>query len=327
MLAEFLLTPDALADDDGRNGVAVVNELQQCLLPKKTAPPALVCKLGDQWEKAASRKIASIANQNHRNAAMSFFQRLLTQQCVTRPTVELRANDEAGWIRAGMASAAAVPMDKIVVSAKSTPPTELGVSVKDFLADAFWEPYENPRLVGRDTASQERVLRAICTHSEWLLLRLPQIRGGSDDEIVTAKQIIKLSNQLPTGFRKTSIDLHVCLGSKTPKDNVVSGISGELSAFLQQGVEIRLTLWPEGHFANRGVLAGDFAKTSEGDRVPRPLWWVTMSHVAVARKRVSNAEESDNSWNLFARDKAAAQHASILAGRPLYQFTLPRSTR
>lgn len=308
----------------GDDHAVAVRELQQCLLPNKTVPIALVCKLGERWEKAASLKIAAIANHNHRNAAMAFFQRLVAQQGVTRPTVQQpHGDDEAGWIRAGMASAAAVPMDKIIVSAKSAPPTKLGGSLKDLLADPFWESFENPRLVGRDTASQERALRAICTHSEWLLLRLPQIRGGRDDEIVTVKQIIQLSNQLPDGFRKTAIDLHVCMHSRMPEEHLVSGISAELSAFVRQGVQIRLTIWPERHFVNRELLAGDFAKTSSGEQVPRPMWWITMTHVAVAGTRAANAGESANTWSLFAREKAAVQHASILACKPANVYTLP----
>lgn len=312
MLAEFLLTPDALADDDGRNGVDIVREMGQCLFPSRAVPVALVCKLGgEEWEKATSRKIARIANPNHRLDAMRLFQKLLSQLCVTRPPISLSSDDEAGWIGAGVTSASHVPMHKIVVSPNSVPPADLGVSVKDFLADAFWEPFENPRLVGRDTTTQEKVLRAICTHSDWLMLRFPQIRGGSDDEIVTIKQIIKLSNQLPAGFSKTAIDLHVCMQRNISEQNLIRGISGELSAFVRRGIQIRLTIWPERHFVNRELLGGDFAKTSPGDLVPRPLWWVTMTHVAVGSHYAANAGEAANTWSLFAREKAHKRHEEI----------------
>jgi hypothetical protein len=318
MLAEFLLTPDALADDDGRNGVDVVREIGQCLFPTRAVPVALVCKLGgEEWERATSRKIARIANPNHRLDAMSLFQKLLSQLCVTRPPIPLPSEDEAGWISAGVTSASRVPMDKIVVSAKSAPPADVGVSVKDFLADAFWEPFENPRLVGRDTATQEKVLRAICTHSDWLMLRLPQIRGGSDDEIVTVKQIIKLANQLPAGFRKTAIDLHVCMQPRITEQNLIRGVSGELSAFVRQGIQIRLTIWPERHFVNRELLAGEFAKTSPGDLVPRPLWWITMTHVAVGSRAAANAGEAGNTWSLFSRPKAYDRFEQIKADAPI----------
>lgn len=304
MLAEFLLTPDAFADDDGRNGVDVIREIGQCLFPPRAVPVALVCKLGGEWERATSRKIARIANSNHRADAMSLFQKLLSQLCVTRPSVPLPSDDEAGWISAGVTSAAGVPMDKIVVSAKSAPPADLGASIKDLLADSFWEPFENPRLISRDIAAQEKVLRALCTHSDWLIVRMPQIRGVSDDEIVTVKQIIKLSSQLPAGFRKTTIDLHVCMKRGISEQNLVHGVSAELSAFVRQGAQIRLTIWPEQHILNRELLAGDFARTSPGNCIPRPLWWITMTHVAVGSRNAANAGEAGNTWSLFDRQKA-----------------------
>lgn len=318
MLAEFLLTPDALADDDGRNGVDVVREIGQCLFPSRAVPVALVCKLGgEEWERATSRKIARIANPNHRMDAMSLFQKLLSQLCVTRPPIALPSDDETGWISAGVTSASRVPIEKIIVSAKSAPPADLGVSVKDFLADAFWEPFENPRLVGRDTATQEKVLRAICMHSDWLMLRLPQIRGGSDDEIVTVKQIIKLSNQLPTGFSKAAIDLHICMQPRISEQNLIRGIAGELSSFVRQGIQIRLTVWPERHFVNRELLAGEFARTSPGDLVPRPLWWITMTHVAVGSRAAANAGEAGNTWSLFSRPKAHERFEQIKSVPPI----------
>ena len=318
MLAEFMLTPDALADSAGRNGVEVVREIRQCLFPPRAVPVALVCRLGgDEWEKAASQKIARIANPQHRLDAMSLFQKMLSQLCVTRPAVALPSTDEAGWVSAGVTSASLVPMDRIVVSAKSTPPAGFGVLVGDVVTDAFWEPFQNPRLVGRDTMAQEKVLRAICTHSEWLTLRLPQIRGGGDDEIVTVRQAIQLSNQLAAGFSRTAIDLHVCMQRNISEENLKHGISRELSDFVQQGIQIRLTLWPERHFVNRELLAGEFARTSQRELIPRPLWWITMTHVAVGSRAAANAGEAGNTWSLFSRAKAHERFEQLKAGSPI----------
>jgi hypothetical protein len=254
--------------------------------------------------KATSQKIARITNANHRQDAMSLFQRVLTQVCVTRPPTPRPSDDEAGWIAAGIQSANRVPIQGIVVSSQASPPAQIGSSLKEFVADEFWESLANPRLVGRDAVTQEQVLRAICTHSDWLLLRLPQIRGGSDDEIVTVKQIIKLSNQLPTGFRRTVIELQVCEQPNIPANNLINGIKSELSGFIRQGFQIRLTICPARHFINRELLAGESAQTSQGQLVPRPLWWITMTHVAVGSREAAVAGEAGNTWSLFSRQKA-----------------------
>lgn len=318
MLAEFLLTPDAMVDTYGGDALDAVRELTDCFFPSRATPLALVCKLGDEWEKATSVKIARIANVNHRQAAMNLFKRLMSSHLyVPRPMVSEGIKTENEWIMAGVTSNQNTPMNKIVVSDRASPPINLGASIRDFVSDLFWEEFPNPRLVARELITQEQTLRAICTHSEWLIMRLPQIRGGSDDEIVTVKQIVKLSNQLPVGFRKTFIDLHVCLQKRIPEQNLISGISWQLNSFVRQDVKIQLSIWPEKHFVNRELLGGDNTKTSPGEIVRRPLWWITMNHVAVGSLAAASAGEAGNSWNLFPRKKAYERYEKMSQETPL----------
>jgi hypothetical protein len=310
MLAEFLLTPDALSGGDGPE---TVRKLAQCLFPRHAASPALICMLGgEKWVQAASQKIARLSNPNQRFEAMSLFQKLHSQICVNRPPLNLASDDETDWIRAGVASASHVPVDRIVVSSKATPPAQIGVTIEDFISDAFWEHFENPRLVGRDTTTQEQVLRAICTHSDWLMVRLPQIRGGSDDEIVTVKQIIRLSNQVPEGFGKTAIDVHICMQPRITEQALFRSVSAELSPFIAEGIQVQITVWPERHFVNRELLAGDFTKTSPGNIIRRPRWWITMTHVAVGSRNAANAGEGANTWSLFSRKRAYERFEQII---------------
>jgi hypothetical protein len=316
MLAEFFFTPEALADDDGRNGTDVIRELEQCFFPLRSVPIVLLCKLGEQWEIAASRQIARIKNPNHRADAMAMFKRL-SQLCVGRPLATAQVNTETEWMNAGLSSVAEVPFEKIIVSSRMQASSTKVASIKEFLTEGFWKPFENPRLVGRDCGSQEGVLRAICTHADWMILRMPQIRGGSDDEIVTVKQIIKLSNQLPSGFRKTAIDIQVCMRKNIPERNLFGGIADELSTLVKQGMQIRLTIWPEKHIVNRELIAGEFAKTSSGTRVTRPLWYVTMTHVSVGSRDSASAGEAGNTWSLFSRQKAFERHQQLLAATPI----------
>jgi hypothetical protein len=314
MLTEFLLTPEALSDSDGRDGTEVVRELKNCLFPFAAASTALVCKLGgEEWTRAASGRIARIADVNHRQLAMSLMTQIVQQLAVTRPAIQRHGDDEAGWIHAAMQSSAQVPLGRIVVSAGSTPPARLGASLKEFVSREFWEKLSNPRLVGRDVATQQGVLTAICTHSDWLLIRLPQIRGGSDDEIVTVKQIAALANQLPPGFRQSSIDLQICAMQNIPERNLIRSVTGELDSYIRRGVKITLTIWPERHFVNRELIGGEYAQTSNGTIVPKPLWWITMTHVAVRGRHVPNAGEGGNTWCLFSRQKAFERYEQIRA--------------
>lgn len=322
MLAEFFFTPDALSDDCGRNGTEVVRQIEQNLFPSRSVPIAVLCKLGgEQWENAVSKQITRIRDHNHRTDAMRLFKRAL-ELCFGRPIVATPANDEDAWIRAGLASVTQVPLDKIIASSRSTSTENNVTPLTGFLNEDFWSPYENPRLVGRDIDSQKAALRTVCTHADWMMLRMPQIRGGSDDEIVTVKQAIKLSNHLPAGFRKTDIDLHVCMHSNIPENRLVRAISSEVANFIRQGVQIRLTIWPQGHLVNRELLAGDYAKSSSGNLTPRPLWYITMTHVCVGSRDAAIAGTGGNTWSLFSRQKAYERYEQLTAEKPLYSEPL-----
>ncbi len=137
MLAEFMLTPDALLAGFSRGGREAIEELEMCFLPKRATPVALLSKPGDEWVSAATKRIARI-NGPLRNDAMATFQRLLDNASLARPSVSVRSDDEIGWIQVAQSSNSQVAFERIVVSPSATPPTGNGVALTDFLNDAFW---------------------------------------------------------------------------------------------------------------------------------------------------------------------------------------------
>ena len=318
MLAEFMLTPDALLAGFSREGRDAIDELKACFLPGRTVPVALLSKLGEEWVNAAARKIARI-NTAHRHKAMAVFQQLLSDASLSRPAVRVHIDDENGWIQAARSSNSQVTFERIVVSPSATPPMGNGLTLAEFLNDVFWEGYENPRPVARDLASQEPALKCICAHSEWIIIRMPQINGGNGDELATVKQIIQLSNRLPIGFHRSAIDLHVCVQRGMSEQALLDGVSSQLEQYVRQGVTIQISLWP--HFINRELIAGDLPKTSTGEQFRRPLWYITMAHVAVGR-REANDTESGNTWSLLSRRRAFARHEELKASTPLQTLIL-----
>ncbi len=148
---------------------------------------------------------------------------------------------------------------------------------------------------------------------------MPQIWGGSDDEIATVKQIIELSNGLPNGFQNSVIDLHVCLRGRLTQRDLIDGVSAELSKCVRQGVTIQLSIWPR--FISRELILGDLTRGSLGESIRRPLWYITMAHVAVGR-REANDTEFGNTWSLLSRKKAFARHEELKAATPLQKLTL-----
>lgn len=328
MLAEFFLTPEAFADLDGDNGTKILDELQECLVPSLTTPVGLVCQLGGkQWVDAASKLIAKISDTNKRNKAMSLFGKIIDSICVTRPLGKSEADGEAEWIAAGRASHKIVPFAALVVSRHAAPPDGIGLPIEGILRAEFWENFGNPRLVARSIEAQKRVLTAICAHSDWLVIRLPQIRGGNDDEIVTAKQIIELADNVVPAFREAvTVHVHACEQKNITADRLARLIKDELSETPRRGASIVVSIWPEKHFLNRELLAGVIARTSSpGEIVPKPLWLVKMEHVAVKYGNPRQLVTDENAWSLFPRKKACEWFHQLTADEPITKISIPLS--
>jgi len=323
MLADFLLTPDVFLDCAVNESSEMIRELHACLFPIAAAPVALICKLGgDEWTHAVSRKIMCIKNASQRQRAMDLLTRILDQLSVARPALKRDGSEESHWILAGVNSSSQVPLSGIVLSEKATPPDDLGVQLKQFVQADFWDAYSNPRLVDREIAKQTKELRAICTYSDWLVIRFPQIRGGSDDEIVTVKQAIQLATQLPHGFSKSDVDLQFCEQSKFPKERLISNVSSELRSFVNQGTQITLTIWPEGHFISREIIGGEYASLSKNTRIKNTRWWITMGHVAVGSRRAANTGDAANTWSLFSKKKAEQRIEELAKQSPVLKHTV-----
>lgn len=305
MLTEFLLTPDSFTDLVDDDVAETLRALQSCLFPFAATPSALICNLGGKnWVQATSRKIVEIQNPNHKMLAQSLFTKIVDQVSVSRPLTNHPGNNESDWIESGIKSAKMVPLNGIVVSGRSGSPPVTCLPMTEFISPEHWIGYPNPRLVGRTPSDQEDVLRAFCTHSGWILIRMPQIYGGSDDEIVTIKQIIKLATKLPDGFKKSDIEIHLCKIRNMSDDNLLRGVALQLKRSLQQGVKVTFKLWPEKHFVNREIIGGDYTKTSQTEVIRRPRWMMTMTHVAIGSNKANNAGESGNTWSLFSRENA-----------------------
>jgi hypothetical protein len=318
MLAEFMLTPDALLAGFTREGRDAVDQFKACFLPQRAVPVALLSGLGTEWEKAVTQRVARI-NKAYRHKAIDAFEKLIADASLSRRSVNIQVDDENAWIQCALGSNAEVPFEGIVVSPSVTPPGGNGVALSDFVSDGFWEAYENPRTVARDLPSQKRALRCVCAHSEWILIRMPQISGGSGDEIATVKQIIELSNDLPTGFHRSAIDLHICLQRGVSENDLIDGVSAELAELVRGGATIRVSLWPR--FINRELIVGDIRRTSPGDEFRRPLWYITMAHVAVGRREANDAE-AGNTWSLFSRKRAYGRYEELRTATPLKTLIL-----
>jgi len=320
MLSEFFLTPEAFCDsDDGLRG------LRACLFPFGNTPVALICQLGkDRWTKATSGKIARIQNQNHRLLAMDLFKKVCDDISVIRPLEGDAPSNELSWVDRAKQSSKSLALDGIIVSDGQTTSSDGCTNLPDFILPDFWSDFGNPRLVRRNTNAQKSVLRSFCAFSDWIIVRMPQIRGGSDDEIVTVKQVVQLATSLPNGYRKSAIEVQFPLSERASSNpgRVFRSVIRELRELKVSESELRVTMLPVVRsFVNREILGGEYTSISSGERKQRARWLMTMNHVAVGGGRDDDRDEA-NSWNLYSRQEASERLKALNALTPLDSETV-----
>jgi hypothetical protein len=309
MLAEFIITPDIFASSDVILR-ARLSDLREILLPRGNAPKFVICQLGvDEWQRAVGGKIAAIRNPELRSDAKVLFERLVAEVSVVRSLSITEAPvSEQDWICIGETSSKQMALDGIVAS-QSNSETELVLSVEQFVSDEYCDRFKNPRPVARTEEAQAESLRTICFHSDWMILRLPQIRGGVDDEIVTLKQMLKLASARLPGQSKCSVEVHVCRQERIPDDRLRNSVLDELSCFRNNLAELDVKLFPEKTFTDRQVFAGEWAPMSNDQRSRRVRWLITMTHVAIGKRRESSSELC--TWSLFDRKSAYSMYRDL----------------
>lgn len=318
MLAEFFLTPEAFCDSDEG-----LRKLQACIFPFGNVPVALICQLGgEDWVNAISNKIARIHNSNHRLLAMDLFKKVCDNVSVVRPHDDNIPSDEASWIDRAKRSHQELELDGIVVS-DGLPSTPGGCTkLANFVLPEFWSDFGNPRLVGRETNTQKAALRSFCAFSDWIILRMPQIRGGNDDEIVTVKQVVRLATSLSDGYQKSSVELQFPLSERAnDPDRVFRSVIGELREVVVSGVDLKVTMLIENSFINREILGGEYTTESSGEKKQRARWLMTMNHVAVGGRRDRDRDDS-NSWNLYSRHVASERLEKLNAIQSIRSETI-----
>ena len=300
MIAELILSPHLF--DSGNPNSDVLRTLAQVLFPLTSVSPAVICEPGTHdWRTAVTRRIFSIRDTNRRKEAMDLFMRIDRELLVRRPWQENALGDcESVWVKVARTLHEDAPLDAVVTDESYD--DELALRINKINDPDFWENYRNPRLVSRNLKAQNAALRTVCLHSDWLLVRMPYLKGSVDDEIVTVKQIIQLASSLKADSAGGSVTVQLD-NRHAHSDKFFRNVASELQNVRQQSVRIKVELRDE-KILNRELLGGEFAPRGEGkEPFHRARWFMQMTHVAIGG---AGAHTEDNSWNLF--DRRAASH-------------------
>jgi hypothetical protein len=304
MIAEIFITPDVFeaGEDVLRNRLS---ELAATLLPPRSTPRFVICQLDPQlWQKSVGAKIVAIKNHGLQSDAKALIMRLIDREhgvCVNRPVdAGVALNSEKDWVSAAKISSDRAPIDGIVASDAALYKC---LAVEDFCSLDFWRRYGNPRLIGRNLDDQEPLLRTICLHSDWLLIRLPYLKGDDyKDEVATLKQILQLATNRFDGQSKCSIEVHVA--SRTERKGgdrkLKSDVEDQIDKYKSHLADLHVKVVPL--IRERTVFAGEWAQMPHGKRAMRVRWLLTMAHVAIDKNREASNEPC--SWSLYDRKQA-----------------------
>lgn len=305
MIAEVLITPDVFAASEEvlRNRLA---DLSATLLPQRITPRFVVCQLDSQkWQRAVGAKLVSIRSHELQSNARAMFMHLIDKEhgvCVNRPLdAGVALDSENDWVCAAKISSVRATLDGIVSSDAAR---DQCLAVDEFCSDDFWSRYPNPRTVGRNLADQEPLLRTICLHSDWLLIRLPYVGGDDNDEIITLKQILRLAANRMKGQTKCSIEIHVAGRPRRQggDERLKRDVEDQIAEYQSKLECLDIRIVSPNAILDRMVFGGEWAPMPHQQRAKRVRWLLTMTHVAIGKSREASTEPC--TWSLFDRRSA-----------------------
>jgi hypothetical protein len=318
MLVEVALTPHVF---DGATNAGVpawrdcLDELGHGFFPRNAASPVLAADLQEGgWMEEVRQTVGRIQDQATRWKVQGLADRF-RDIVVPRPNVNIWPTDEREWADEAAAAHRTEPVGRIILSdglhsdgysSNGAPCCPLA----NVIDEAFWTGIENSPQVPMKISDQVALLRPICVHAHYLILKLPHIGGLSDDETPFATAVLRSAFDRPPGFSPVEVELHIDGDglTGTALTNVVHNIRQELAQAVPAGKEVLLCVWP--HFINRRLIAG-VVTTSASQPVRAPRWGVRFEHVALPRDQRPPA-----AWSLIPPHSLAEVSDELDAGDP-----------
>ncbi len=301
MYTEIAFTPHIFDEDcntDNEKWYLGIYNLGQGLLPKTAAEPIILSDIyGGSCLNEAVANISRIKDHRVRVLAQSCAQKM-SKLSVIRPSESDWPQSEQDWLGECENSFVNFPMGRVLISNSHHQHiiTQMpAFSIYDPADDqsGFWNDIQSQGRVNMNLDDQVNLLRPICVHADYIAIKSPQIRGGSDDETVFAARIIQSALNRPTNYPEIKvIEFHLDDQHNSNHDNSVINIIQlvrRITAKSNTGLKINFYFWP--HYTDRELVAG---LLKNGIKSPR--WGISMNHIA----RPADTSGS-TTWNIIAQ--------------------------
>jgi len=327
MLTEVALTPqvfDPENNPDTEPWLGCISELGHGFFPRGGAPPVMVANLQDGgWAGEVKNAVGRITDHRARVRVQQLASRL-KEIVIDRPSVNYWPDGEEGWANEAVASHKFEPIGRIVLTdgfgESYQPSAGKCCTLKQTCQDTFWEGIQSSGPVPMNIGQQVALLRPVCAHAHYLVLKLPHVRGSRDDETPFAAALFESAFRRSARFQPVQAELHVSGEGLQGRalTNTVSNIHSSLAQALPRGSEVLLCLRPR--FIDRKLVAGILTK-SAGQVLRAPRWAISFDHVARPHDN-----RSDATWSLIAPQNLAAlakdldMNATSLLDRRMLHF-------
>lgn len=316
MIHGIFLTPQAF-DELGRTHGEHdgLEALKQVLFPTRSVCDnvLLVDPQSDNWWRQVMKMARSLPAQSRYKAFD------LLQKVETRALARVRCSRdvpqrEQQWVKLATKETSEL-VDWVLCSRESQETDEnMRVFACDRIHDEGWTadafPWQSD--VPRTWAGQRRLLHKLCELSDWCVVELPYLRGGDDDEIVTAKQLAQLASQraVPSGKHFT-LDV-ICRKKGIKESKVVRNIRKSLEETVTSpDREVRIRVFGDHAALNRNILAGTSREVADGKKTRTPRWLIRAQHVAVGKLSSRDDSTGDNNWSLDSAQAAKRKWEAI----------------
>jgi len=329
MLSEFAFTPaifDEAAHDDKEAWGEQLRELTSAIFPRTSVGPVVI---SDLYAGSWSQHIVSYIEKISDHRARKYCQSLLTnmhRMLVKRPVCGVwPSEDDAAWCREAIATHAVEPIDRIISVRKTKDSQNENFSIVrciDEVEDGgFWRGINadaSPRMV---IAEQVDLLRKLCLHSDWIAVI--NAHGFSSEQDFSL-HLLEAAFWRPPGFGPIHVELHAeapyvsdVVERKVRQERVALNMARNIERSLKAPHKVDLCFWPK--LLDRVIVAGNFAKESDGTIRKRPRWGVSMNHVARGSEpnipptewKLLRAESLNDWFRKFVAEDAAGKSPAI----------------
>lgn len=291
MIHVIFVSPDAfeqLGKEFGDQGG--LRDLRELLFPRRSEPNVLlVDPHKENWFKEVSMVATRLPAQSQYDAR-KLLERLATDGLIRCSSQRAKPNNESDWLKLIESGGNhyvdyAFAVDTSVCSTR--------VESVSRISDDAWLKAQFPwsKSIARCRSSQLPIFQKLLLDTDWCIAELPYLKGSSDDEIVTLKQLIDVISDLP---RTKPYELDLVTKLEDKPTYWASNVEAELREASKLRSQINVRVFALSRYTERYFTVGKSATIAGGQSKREARRCIAAQHVAIGRDRPTDS----STWTL-----------------------------